>query len=181
MTSEKSRTALSGWLWKWLIGLAILCLAVFLAVWYAPHSREVSWSGTAVEYRMDDADFAEDHEAVIEGTYSWNRVGKRTFEGRFRIDGLGMEPDTRARLTSEPGGDQFYDAAGQPRTMPVCGVIQSPDGRGAVALLWDTYTAEDAHVSATLEQGRRFLCVGELSREDAVSLAETLKQQITER
>ena len=172
--NEKSGSPLSGRLWKW---LAVLCLAAFLAVWYMPHSEEISWSGMAVEYRMDDMDFAEDHETVIAGTYTWNRAGKRTFEGDFWIDGLELEPGTRARLTSEPGADQFYDSAGQPRTTPVCGVIQSPDGQGAVALLWDGYTAEDKHVSAFLEEGRRFICIA-LSREDAMDLVDILKQQI---
>ena len=75
---KKSESPLSGRLWKW---LAVLCLAAFLAVWYVPHSEEISWSGMAAEYRMDDMDFAEDHETVIAGTYPSNRAGKRTFEG----------------------------------------------------------------------------------------------------
>lgn len=178
---KRSETALPGRLWKWLIGLAALCLAVFLAIRYMPHSQEVSWSGTAVEYRADDVDFAEDREAVIAGTYTWNRAGKRTFAGNFWIDGLDMDPGTRARLTSEPGADQFYDGAGQPRTMPICGAIQSRDDRGAAALLWDEYTAENGHISAVLERGRRFICIGELSRQDAVPLVDILKQQITGR
>lgn len=181
MTNEKSERALSGRLWKWLAGLAVLCLAAFLVVWHMPHSREVSWLGTAVEYCVDDVDFTAEHEAVIQGTYTYNRAGKRTFEGSFWIDGLGMDPGTRARLASEPGADQFYDAAGQPRTMPVCGVIQSPDGRGAAVLLWDEYTAENGHISAALERGRRFVCIGELSGQDAVPLVDTLKRQITGR
>lgn len=181
MSGEKSETVLPGRLWKRLLGLAILCLAVYLMIRYTPHSQEVSWSGTAVEYCVDDVDFTAEHEAVIQGTYTYNRAGKRTFEGSFWIDGLGMDPGARARLASEPGADQFYDAAGQPRTMPVCGVIQSPDGRGAAALLWDEYTAENGHISAALERGRRFVCIGELSGQDAVPLADTLKQQITGR
>ena len=56
--NEKSGSPLSGRLWKWLIVLAALCLAAYLVIWYMPHSEEVSWSGTAVEYRMDDMDFA---------------------------------------------------------------------------------------------------------------------------
>ena len=82
----KNETTLSGRLWKWLLGLAVLCLAAYLVIWYMPHSEEVAWSGTAVEYRMDDMDFAADHEAVIQGTYTWNQAGKRTFEGSFWID-----------------------------------------------------------------------------------------------
>lgn len=178
VTNEKSETALSGRLWKWLIGLAALCLAAFLVIWYMPHSKELSWSGTAVEYRTDDAGYAAEHGAVIEGTYTWNRAGKQAFEGNFWIDGLDMDSGTRARLTLEPGADQFYDSAGQPRTMLICGVIQGPDGQGAAALLWDEYTVENGHISASLEQGRRFICIGELSRQDAVPLVDTLKQQI---
>ena len=128
--NEKSGSPLSGRLWKWLVGLAALGLAAYLVIWHMPHSEEVSWSGTAVEYRMDDMDFAEDHETVIAGTYTWNRAGKRTFAGNFWIDGLNMDPGTWARLTSEPGGDQFYDASGQPVITPVYGVAQSADGRG---------------------------------------------------
>ena len=176
--NEKSGTALSGQRWKCLLGLAVLCLAVFLMIWYTPHREQISWLGTAVEYRSGDMDFAEDHEALIAGTYTWNRAGKRTFEGNFWIDGLAMDPGTRARLTSEPGADQFYDGAGQPHTTLICGVIQSPDGQGAAALLWDEYTAENGHISAALEQGRRFICIGELSRQDAIPLVDTLKREI---
>ncbi|MCX4372484.1 hypothetical protein [uncultured Oscillibacter sp.] len=178
VTNEKV-SPLSGRLWKWLAGLAVLCLAAFLAVWYMPHSEEVSWSGTAVEYRADDVDYAADHEAVIRGTYTCNRAGKRTFVGNFWIGGLDMDPGTWVRLTSEPGGDQFYGASGQPITAPVCGVIQSPGGQGAVALLWDEYTAEPGSIHAVLEEGRRFICIGTLSRKDAIVLADTLKLQIT--
>ena len=102
--NEKSGSPLSGRLWKWLIVLAALCLAAYLVIWYMPHSEEVSWSGTAVEYRMDNMDFAEDHEAVIRGTYTWNRAGKRTFEGDFWIDGLDIDPDGRTQLTLEMKG-----------------------------------------------------------------------------
>lgn len=179
VTSEKRESPLSGRIWQWLAGLTVLCLAASLAVWYMPRSEEVSWSGTAVEYHADDVDHAADHEAVIWGTYTWDRTGKRTFEGNFWIDGLDMAPGTRVRLTSEPGGDQFYDVSGQPVITPVCGILQSPDGQGAVALLWDEYAAEFGSVSAVLEEGRCFICIGTLSRQDAAVLADTLKQQIT--
>lgn len=179
MSNEKNETSLSGRLWKWLPGLAVLCLAVFLIIWYMPHAEEIAWSGPAVEYQVDDAGYAVERSAVIEGRYTRNRAGKRTFEGNFWIRDLGLEPGARARLTSEPGGDQFYDAAGQPCTIPICGVLQTFDGRGAVALLWDEYTSENGHVSARIEQGRRFICIGTLSREDAIPLADTLRQQIT--
>ena len=122
------------------LGLAVLCLAAYLVIRYMPHSEEVSWSGTAVEYRADDADYAAGHEAVIRGTYTYNRAGKRVFVGDFWIGGLDMDPGTRVRLTSEPAGDQFYDAGGQPFTAPVCGVLQSPDGQGAVVLFWAEFT-----------------------------------------
>lgn len=179
MTNEKSERALSGRLWKWLAGLALLCLAAFLVVWYTPHSQEVSWSGTAVEYCVDDVDFTAEYEAVIQGTYTYNRAGKRTFEGNFWIDGLDMEPGTRARLTAERGEDQFYDAAGQPFTAPVYEVVPSSDCRSAVVRLWDEYTVDDGgHIHAFIEgAGRRFLCVGALSRQDAVTLVEARGQQ----
>ena len=125
----KNETAVSGRLWKWLLGLAVLCLAAYLVIWYMPHSEEVAWSGTAVEYRMDDMDFAADHEAVIQGTYIWNRAGKRTFEGSFWIDGLDIDPDGRAKLTLENKATQyyertqFYDAAGQPVVTQVYDVL----------------------------------------------------------
>lgn len=178
MTNKKSETALSGRLWKWLIGLAVLCLAAFLGTWYMPHSKEVSWSGTAVEYRTDDTDYTAEHKSVIEGTYTYNRAGKRTFEGSFWIDGLGMDTGWRVRLTSAPGADQFYDAAGQPFTAPVYEVVPSLDCQSAVVRLWDEYTADDGgHILARIEQGRRFICVGALSRQDAVTLVEARKQQ----
>ena len=176
--NEKSGSPLSGRLWKWLIVLAALCLAAYLVIWYMPHSEEVSWSGTAVEYRMDDMDFAEDHETVIAGTYTWNRAGKRTFAGNFWIDGLNMDPGTWARLTSEPGGDQFYDASGQPVITPVYGVAQSADGRGAAVWLWDKYTVDEAGgIHASFAEGQRFLCAGELSRQDAAALVDTVRYQ----
>lgn len=175
---EKSKAPVSRRRWGWLAGLAVLCLAAYLVIRYMPHSEEVSWSGTAVEYRADDADYAAGHEAVIRGTYTYNRAGKRVFVGDFWIGGLDMDPGTRVRLTSEPAGDQFYDAGGQPITALVCGVLQSPDGQGAVVLLWDEYRAEAGSIGAALEEGRRFICVGTLLRQDAVVLADTLKQQI---
>ena len=176
---KKGETALTGRPWKWLIGLAVLCLTAFLVIWYMPHSQEVFWPGTAVEYRIDDMNFAKDHEAVIQGTYTWNRAGKRAFEGSFWIDGLGMNADWRVRLTSGRGGDQFYDAAGQPLTTPVYEVVPSLDCQSAVVRLWDEYTVDDeGHVHAFIEgPGQRFLCVGGLSRQDAVTLVEARKQQ----
>ena len=98
---EKSKAPVSRRRWGWLAGLAVLCLAAYLVIWYMPHSEEVSWSGTAVEYRADDADYAAGHEAVIRGTYTYNRAGKRAFAGDFWIGGLDMDPGTRVRLTSE--------------------------------------------------------------------------------
>ena len=179
VTNEKSETALSGRLWKWLIGLAALCLAAFLVIWYMPHSEEFSWSDTAVEYRTDDVGYATEHEAVIEGVYTWNWAGKRTFEGNFWINGLDMDPGTRARLTSKPGADQFYDAAGQPFTAPVYEVVPSPDCQSAVVRLWDEYTVDDGgHIHALIEgPGQRFLCVGSLSRENALLLLDAWKGQ----
>ena len=115
--NEKSGSPLSGRLWKWLIVLAALCLAAYLVIWYMPHSEEVSWSGTAVEYRMDDMDFAADHEAVIQGTYIWNRAGKRTFEGSFWIDGLDIDPDGRTKLTLE-SKKSHYDEGSNSMMLP---------------------------------------------------------------
>lgn len=181
--NEKSGSPLSGRLWKWLIGLAALCLAAYLVIWYMPHSEEVSWSGTAVEYHADDADYAAAHEAVIAGTYTWNRAGKRTFEGSFWIDGLDIDPDGRAKLTLESKKThyderaQFYDAAGQPVTTQVYDVLWGVGGQGAVVRLWDEYYAEDADATFAFGQGRRFLCVGTLSRADAIILVDTLRQQ----
>lgn len=179
VSSEANKTALSGRLWKGLAGLAVLCLAAFLAIWYMPHSQEVSWSGTAVEYRTDDTGYAAEHEAAIEGTYTYNRAGERTFEGTFWIDGLGMGAGWRARLTSEQGEDQFYDAAGQPFTAPVYEVVPSPDCQSAVVRLWDEYTVDDGgHIHALIEgPGQRFLCVGSLSRENALLLLDAWKGQ----
>lgn len=174
MTNEKNGTALSGRIWKWLIGLAALCLAAYLVIWYMPHYEEVSWSGTAVEYRIDDMDYMAEHETAIAGTYAYNRAGKQTFEGNFWIDGLDMDPDQRARLTSKQGEDQFYDAAGQPVSTRVYEVFQS--GRSAVVRLWDEYEVDDAgRIQAAMGKGRRFICVGTLSRQDAIILMDILK------
>ena len=183
--NEKSGSPLSGRLWKWLIVLAALCLAAYLVIWYMPHSEEVSWSGTAVEYRMDDMDFAEDHEAVIRGTYTWNRAGKRTFEGDFWIDGLDIDPDGRAKLTLESKKThydertQFYDAAGQPVVTQVYDVLWGVGGQGAAVRLWDEYAEDAKGRHAAFSQGRRFICIGEMSRTDAMTLADTLKKQST--
>lgn len=181
--NEKSGSPLSGRLWKWLIVLAALCLAAYLVIWYMPHSEEVSWSGTAVEYRMDNMDFAEDHEAVIRGTYTWNRAGKRTFEGSFWIDGLDIDPDGRTKLTLESKKShydervQFYDAAGQPVTTQVYDVLWGVGGQGAVVRLWDEYTRDAKGSYAAFGQGQRFICIGTLSRRDAIILVDTLRQQ----
>lgn len=176
---KDNEAVLSGRLWKWLVGLTLLCLAAFLAVWYIPRSEDVSWTGTAVEYRMDDPDYAVNHGAVIQGTYTHSRTGNWTFDGTFWIDGLGMDAGGRARLTSERGEDQFYDAAGQPFTAPVYEVLPSPDGRSAVVRLWDEYTVDDkGHIHAGIEEpGRRFICAGALSREGAVLLLDAWKQK----
>jgi hypothetical protein len=181
--NEKSGSPLSGRLWKWLIVLAALCLAAYLVIWYMPHSEEVSWSGTAVEYRMDNMDFAEDHEAVIRGTYTWNRAGKRTFEGDFWIDGLDIDPDGRTKLTLESKKShydervQFYDAAGQPVTTQVYDVLWGVGGQGAVVRLWDEYTRDAKGSHAAFGQGQRFICIGTLSQRDAIILVDTLRQQ----
>lgn len=183
MSNEKSETVLSGRLWKWLIGLAALGLAAYLVIWYMPHSEEVSWSGAAVEYHSDDMDFAEDHEAVIAGTYTWNRAGKRTFEGSFWIDGLDIDPDGRVKLTLESKKThyderaQFYDAAGQLVTTQVYDVLWGAGSQGAVVRLWDEYTKDAEGGHAAFGQGRRFLCIGTLSRTDAIILVDTLRQQ----
>ena len=183
--NEKSGSPLSGRFWKWLIGLAALCLAAYLVIWYMPHSEEVSWLGTAVECRTDDMDFAEDREAVIQGTYTWNRAGKRTFEGSFWIDGLDIDPDGRAKLTLENKEiqyyerTQFYDAAGQPVVTQVYDVLWGVGGQGAAVRLWDEYAEDAKGRHAAFSQGRRFICIGEMSRTDAMTLADTLKKQIT--
>lgn len=181
--NEKSETVLSGRLWKWLTGLAVLGLAVYLVIWYMPHSEEVSWSGPAVEYHYDDMDFTEDHEAVIAGTYTWNRAGKGTFEGSFWIDGLDIDPGGRAKLTlgsTKTHYDeraQFYDAAGQPVTTQVYDVLWGAGGQGAVVRLWDEYTKDAEGCHAAFGRGWRFLCVGEMSRTDAIILVDTLRKQ----
>lgn len=183
VSNGKSETVLPGRLWRWLIGLAVLCLAAYLVIWYMPHSEEVSWSGPAVEYHSDDMDFAEDRVAVIAGTYTWNRAGKGTFEGSFWIDGLDIDPDGRAKLTLESKKThyderaQFYDAAGQPVTTQVYDVLWGTGGQGAVVRLWDEYTKDAEGRRAAFGQGRRFLCIGTLSRTDAIILMDTLKQQ----
>lgn len=183
MANEKNKTALSGRRWKWLLIFAVLCLALFLIVWYKPHREQISWLGTAVEYRIDDTDFAEDHEAVIAGTYTWNRAGKRTFEGSFWIDGLDIDPDGRVKLTLESKKThyderaQFYDAAGQPVWTQVYDVLWGIGGQGAVVRLWDEYRKDAEGGHAAFGQGRRFLCIGTLSRTDAIILVDTLRQQ----
>lgn len=183
VSNEKSEFPLSGRLWKWLIGLAVLGLAAYLVIWYMPRSEEVAWSGTAVEYRMDDMEFAADREAIIQGRYTWNRAGKGTFEGDFWIDGLDIDPGGRAKLTLESKRThyderaQFYDAAGQPVTTQVYDVLWGAGGQGAVVRLWDEYIKDAEGSHGTFGQGRRFLCIGTLSRTDAIILVDTLRQQ----
>lgn len=165
-----------GKIWKWLAASAALCLAAYLVIWYMPRNEEISWSGTAVEYRMDDMDYMAEHETAIAGTYTHNRAGKWTFEGNFWIDGLDMDLDQRVRLTSKQGEDQFYDAAGQPVSTQVYEVLQS--GRSAVVRLWDEYEADDAgRIRAAMGTGRRFICMGTLSRQDAIILMDLLKHR----
>lgn len=135
---------------------------------------------------MDDMGFAADHEAVIQGTYACNRAGKRTFEGSFWIDGLDIDPDGRAKLTLANRKiqyyerAQFYDDAGQPVVTQVYDVLWGVGGQGAVVRLWDEYAEDAEGRHAVFGQGRRFICVGEMSRTDAIILADTLKKQSTE-
>ena len=58
-------------------------------------------------------------------------------------------------------------------------VLWGVGGQGAAVRLWDEYAEDAKGRHAAFSQGRRFICIGEMSRTDAMTLADTLKKQIT--
>lgn len=159
---------------KLLISLAVLGAAVCLTLWNIPHSEQISWSGAAVEYDLEDAGYQADHEVTMNGQYSFRRDGTETFEGPFLISGLELGKRSRITFAGGVGEAQFYDEAGQPFTAPVSQVIPLPDASGAVVLLYGQYTAEDGQIRSALE-GQRFLCLGALTRQEAIDFLDSLK------
>ena len=168
---------------KGLRRLVIACaaLALVLAAVLVRISRQIDVTLLAVEYRLDDPDYAVERTITVQGRDTRNLLGRGTFEGTVAVSGLEtagedwtayvtFPPDSHLNITFDRFGSFEHSAVKELYTL-----LADRNWTEVLILLAEEWDSENGahHASFDFQTGR-FLVSGAPDRAKALDLAASL-------
>lgn len=161
---------------KVIIRLVILVGIIFIScVLFDNDSYEVDFSTNATIYRIDDPTYSDTVTITFCGEYTDSMLIPDTFEGQVLFANRNIVDLDDSIVTAEFENNYSVPLItridGFSYTSRIHSVLRDPAERNYVIILFNEYSDTDGKISAKLDVTQlEFICIGALSREDAIDL-----------
>lgn len=168
-------------LWIFVLSFLIFITLTFLLP--EPFPKEISYTGTAIEYSPVDETVAIPHQVQIEGTYYRKLIGRDYFLGTFYVSDVEhmvlSEGGTRLFISRENGSPAFPTDYGNGWGMTGIFEIYSTRYFKEMALMFteELEVREDGSSASARYDTAHFLVLDAQNREDALAKYEKLQRK----
>ena len=158
---------------KWIIGIFMILLGVFLLLGLIPFSKEIHYSATDYAFSLARDGAVAEHTVLIDGTYSSILFLKDRFWGTFYISDVeGLAEDMTVDWRFEPNRwyhAYFLDYAGQAHSTEIAQIFFDRNFEQLAIQFATKYEREGDILKVTADKDKsNFLVIGAQNKKEAL-------------